>query len=197
MQRHHAQRRIGAADGGRGIGHIDLMHHAEDQREADADQGVGSTKKQSIDNGLKNIDDDHDDRALREREAGASIRGDAGLVRAIDVISSSGYAALPICRALAWTNRNGFTASRSAVRLVDAHQALGFFQLGETIADLGAVGLHGIRLGEHALALHHVLEHRDDLVGGTRMQIEAAFELPRPDRRRPGRPASRGQSSSG
>ena len=37
---------VGAGDRGRRVGHVDLVHHAEHQREADADQRIGGAEQQ-------------------------------------------------------------------------------------------------------------------------------------------------------
>jgi hypothetical protein len=49
--RHHGRdrpARIGSGDRGRGVGQIDLVHDAEDHREADADDGVGRAEQHPV-----------------------------------------------------------------------------------------------------------------------------------------------------
>ena len=48
---------VGAGDGGRRIRHVDLVHDAEHQREADADQGVGGAEQQAVGHRLQQVDD--------------------------------------------------------------------------------------------------------------------------------------------
>jgi hypothetical protein len=39
---------VGAPDGGGAIGQIELVHHPEDQREPDADQGIGRAEQDTV-----------------------------------------------------------------------------------------------------------------------------------------------------
>ena len=51
------QARIGGADRGGGVGQVDLVHHAEDQREADAEQRVGRAEQHAVGDRLHGIDE--------------------------------------------------------------------------------------------------------------------------------------------
>ena len=52
----HEQARIGGADRSRRIGQVDLVHDAEDQREADAEQRVGCAEQHAVDDRLNGVD---------------------------------------------------------------------------------------------------------------------------------------------
>ncbi len=52
----HEQARIGRADRGRRIGQVDLVHHAEDQREPDAEQRIGRAEQHAVNDRLNGVD---------------------------------------------------------------------------------------------------------------------------------------------
>ena len=53
----HGKPDIGASDRGRGISHVELVHGAEDQGEADADQRIGGAEQQAVAAGLCDLDE--------------------------------------------------------------------------------------------------------------------------------------------
>ena len=61
-QRHiggHGDADVGAGDGSRAIGQVDLVHHAENEGEANADERVDGTEQQAVGDRLKEVEPIH------------------------------------------------------------------------------------------------------------------------------------------
>ncbi len=158
------------------------MHHAEDQREADAEQRVGRAEQHAVDHGLNGVDQIEIDPRCCPDGVGIWTRalaaGRSGPPPAqFDVRHASGRRLVqdqPACRPWRARYRNGLIASRSRRAPDLPSRPLVSFSAARPSRILTRSACHRVGLRHDLLALDHVLEDEHDLVGGGAVQVGAA-----------------------